>query len=256
MVHDINGLRESGLLELYVLGQLSENEIAQVEDAANQNQSIREQIVGIEQTLKGYAMAYAITPDPMVKDNIMKSIQSSAGGQVPQPPRPSAGSFGWLFGLVVIGAGLLLFWMNNKHTQEVSEFKNQLAVCDSIQTQNNIEIAIFESLQSADNLIVAVDATENYPGTDLYIHNNEVSGKNYLQVRNLPDLAPDQSFQLWSLKGDNPPIPLDVFETDKGSLFEISQVEGTNAYAITIEPRGGQDSPTLERLIGVFAIGS
>jgi len=45
---------------------------------------------------------------------------------------------------------------------------------------------------------------------------------------------------------------MDVFQGDS-KIFEIGYEGNTNAYAITIEARGGVQSPTLTRLIAVIA---
>lgn len=76
----------------------------------------------------------------------------------------------------------------------------------------------------------------------------------FLQVQNLPPLASNQSYQLWSLKGDLAPKPLDVFESQNPKLFEIVHVESTNVYAITPEPKVGKDVPTFENLVATFTL--
>ena len=57
--------------------------------------------------------------------------------------------------------------------------------------------------------------------------------------------------------------PLDPFPqlfgrrvVEAANLIEVQFEENTDAYAITIEPFGGQQAPTLERLIGVIPISS
>ena len=70
---------------------------------------------------------------------------------------------------------------------------------------------------------------------------------------NLPDIASDQAFQLWSLKDGADPMPLDVF-ADKNKIIEVAFVDNTATYAITIEPKSGSKSPTLEKLIGTIGV--
>jgi hypothetical protein len=45
-----------------------------------------------------------------------------------------------------------------------------------------------------------------------------------------------------------------LFEAPAGGLVEVQFVEGTEVYAITIEPDGGVDAPTMENLIGTVAV--
>ena len=95
---------------------------------------------------------------------------------------------------------------------------------------------------------------KNYPTASLLIHNNNSSKKNYLQLSALPALSDNQSFQLWSLKADQDPIPLDVFDGTGDRIIEVQHINGTETYAITIEPKGGSKIPTLENLIGTFSL--
>ena len=39
-----------------------------------------------------------------------------------------------------------------------------------------------------------------------------------------------------------------------GRLIEVDYVDGTEVYAITIEPEGGSESPTFENLIGTVSV--
>lgn len=47
---------------------------------------------------------------------------------------------------------------------------------------------------------------------------------------------------------------MDVFEFDGSQFIEVDFEENTNAYAITIEEKGGAQSPNLDMLIGVFSV--
>ena len=51
----------------------------------------------------------------------------------------------------------------------------------------------------------------------------------------------------------NLPVPLDVFQGDE-KILEVAFEEGTETYAITIEPLGGQESSNLDNLIGTISV--
>jgi anti-sigma-K factor RskA len=73
-------------------------------------------------------------------------------------------------------------------------------------------------------------------------------------VRNLPDIADNQTFELWSLKTGQAPARMDLFEDPATGLVEVGFIEGTEIYAITIEADGGVDSPTMANLIGTVGV--
>jgi anti-sigma-K factor RskA len=72
-----------------------------------------------------------------------------------------------------------------------------------------------------------------------------------LQVSNLPAVPNNKDYQLWLIK-DGKPIPAGIFdinEASKNSFFAIQQLakvnkQNANAFAITLEPKGGSSKPT------------
>jgi len=82
---------------------------------------------------------------------------------------------------------------------------------------------------------------------------DEKTKKNFIELKKMPSITSQQSYQLWSLKADVAPIPLTVFQGDE-NIFEVAFEEGTGTYAITIEPLGGKESPSLENLVGTISI--
>jgi anti-sigma-K factor RskA len=75
--------------------------------------------------------------------------------------------------------------------------------------------------------------------------------KALLQVANLPTVPANKDYQLWLIKNGKP-IPAGVFDvngTSKNSFFAIQQLakanqQNANAFAVTLEPKGGSPQPT------------
>ncbi len=97
---------ESGVLEIYVMGQATAAEMQEVERMAAQYEAVRNEIEAISVALESYAMANAVTPDPVVGPFLMAQIdymERLKGGEMPtQPP------------LIDMEASLSLFepWLN------------------------------------------------------------------------------------------------------------------------------------------------
>lgn len=73
------------------------------------------------------------------------------------------------------------------------------------------------------------------------------------QVANLPTVPSDKDYQLWIIKNKKP-IPAGVFavtsEKEKESYFkvmnlDVAEKQEIDAFAITLEPKGGSPEPTL-----------
>ncbi len=258
----IENIRESGLLELYVLGDLGLHEKSEIETALLKYPELKTDLLEIEKAFFAYGSAHSIKAPQSVLDKVLDQTKNTAkptNTTVTKTP-PEVESSKGLSTLMKIGfwgllATTLMLFFTQKSAQ--SKFDNDFATyketCDRVNNDLKEKVALYKELSKIDNKIIEVQATEKYPDTKMIFNTNEATKRNFIQFKFLPELKSNQSYQLWSLKPDSDPIPLTVFE-DISELLEVAFEEGTNAYAITIEPKGGQDAPTLENLIGVFPV--
>lgn len=257
---NLNEIIESGILELYVLGQLNDVDTKTVEEARDKFPEVKHELFAIETALFRYDNIHKIKAPSKVLNNILTEI-SPKGSSINSTPQTKGKSIGWVTASLVLGLGLLGSLFYNFQQSKSSIESNELYVQQIKQCEQDKKLAqdnqmIMASILDLNSRKIVAKPTDKYPETSLVIYSNAESKKNFLQIDNLPPLADNQSYQLWSLKGDSAPIPLDVFETPPGKFIELRFVDDTNAYAITIEPKGGKDTPTLDNLIGVFSVSS
>ena len=251
-------LLKSGILELYVLGEASKEEVSNVTAMLEKYPDLKNEIKKISDALEVYAKTTSINPSPKTKTQLFDQLKNDTSTNVNETrgPKQGGGGFRWLSVVLgILSLGLLYgYFANRSNINKIErELEVQIAKCDSIQNELNNEADLFAQISGADNKILNIQATENYAETSLYFHNNPASQRNFIQVVSLPEINQNQSYQLWSLKGDLA-IPLDVFQGEGDNLFEVEFEPDTDAYAITIEPRGGRQTPTLENLIGVIPV--
>lgn len=252
---DIKEIRESGLLELYALGLLSGDELDEMRDAIARYPELQKDLGEIEAAIRVYGETVAVDAPSGTKAKILEEIRARRGGSG-QPGNSGKSSGNWgLITSVVLALGLIAcMYFINKSNNTANRLRSEMAIlqdtCNSRTSRLVDSIQFLEQLLLPGNKIIHLQPTAAYASVDIYLHHNEETSRNFIQVLSLPRLTQDQSFQLWSLKPGEAPIPLDVFENDKGNLFEVSFENGTATYAITIEPRGGRQQPTLENLIG------
>jgi mannose-6-phosphate isomerase-like protein (cupin superfamily) len=81
---------ESGILEMYVLGDISAEELLQVEQMALLHPEVAEEIETIAASLHTYAQLNAVEPDPIVKPFLLATIDYSermkSGEEMSFPP--------------------------------------------------------------------------------------------------------------------------------------------------------------------------
>jgi anti-sigma-K factor RskA len=77
---------------------------------------------------------------------------------------------------------------------------------------------------------------------------NAESGKLFLDAGNLPETASDKQYQLWAIVEGVGPVSAGVFDPET-ELLDMPDISGeVTAFAVTLEPRGGSESPTLEQM--------
>ena len=102
------------------------------------------------------------------------------------------------------------------------------------------------ALQQIEDASDAQEATaEVTDGGTATAHWSESVGKVVLESQGLPDIADDQSFELWFVRGGTP-VSAGTFETTDGAATALldGAMEPGDTIAVTIEPQGG--SPTGE----------
>ena len=76
----------SGLLELYVLGETTPEESAEIAQLAASDPLLKQEITEIEFALENYAMAHAVEPDPLIRPLLLATIEymdRMQGGEQP-----------------------------------------------------------------------------------------------------------------------------------------------------------------------------
>lgn len=240
------------------MDQLSPAEKAEVESYVLQYPELKIDLNEIENSLEIFARTAAVTAPSGLKERVMNSIRD--GNATTSTKVYSKGGPGlWPAIAAVFGAGLLLLgYLFYQKDNEVKIIEREMTVlrdtCTSATAQLNEQLNVLRQLTLPGNRIVPFSATPGFAQTDLYLHINQETGKVFIQVRNLPDIADNHTFQLWSIKANQAPVPLNVFEKPIEGLIEGQYVPGTEVYAITIEPEGGSETPTLKDLIGTATV--
>lgn len=250
----------SGILELYVLGQLSPEEEREVEALQEQHEEIRREIYEISLGMEKYAQLSGITPPANAESRLFdhlpeKMLKTQNTGK---ENKTNTGSGGWklfsvLFGITSILGFILYFQQKTDYKIIQKKLEQQQKVCDSIADRQEIQYALLNQINNPGNKIIHLTPTPSFEGVVVYLHHNTTNKKNFLQLVNLPDITQDQAYQLWSLKEGQAPQPLDVFK-DKNTIIPVNFVDNTATYAITIEAKGGSLVPTLDQLIGTMQV--
>lgn len=256
---DIKSYIASGVLELYVLGKLSPEEAAEVERYAREYAEIRQELDATEEALQQFAMLHAQAPPPGALSGALQRIQeadSAASASRPEKPIHRLRFLAYAASaLLVLAIAALLVLLNKKQSQQftITALQEELdalgASCDSLQANYAQAKQEMDFLGMPGTRQVVLRGTELAPDALATIYYNPDLRKNLLAVVQMPAPPVDKQYQLWAIV-DGKPVNMGVFDVDASafSLQEAPFFENPQAFAVTLEVKGGSPTPTLDQM--------
>jgi anti-sigma-K factor RskA len=260
---DISAYISSGILESYVLDQLNEEERAAVKVMATKHPEIQAEIVAIEKTLERYAKSHSKTPSDNLKKKIASQLKFEDPSIIPITFKPKKGkliSKHWLIAasialLISIGYNVFLYSeLVDAHNEFMAldvdkqyfaeQFEIQKTAYDDakrhldIVAQNGNKTVILKGLDNAPNAIASV-------------YWNQSSKEVYLNISELPTPPDSKQYQLWAIVSGKP-VDAGIFDLPPNSntivLQKMKPVADAQAFAVTLEKKGGTSVPTLNAM--------
>ncbi len=246
------------------MDQLSPAERTEVEQAAADHPEVREELEKIELSMETLAFSTSVEPPVGVKEKLIAQIDKGTSDQKEAPvvQMQTNRSHGFLkFAaaasvMIALASAVLAF----SYWKKWQSAENQLAdmIAQNAQFAENynqvnqqlddIQDAV-AIMNSSDYKRVTMNGTENSPGALATVYWNESTADVYLSIQNLKELSKDQQYQLWAII-DGVPVDAGVFDLNNGNfLVQMKNITtGAAAFAVTIEPRGGSENPSLETM--------
>lgn len=262
---NIKDYLDSGILETYLLGDLLPDEAQEVETLAAKHPEIKRELEAIEETLELLAEKGAQTPPGRIKEQLMGKIMSDAQtGSTPEIVTSQGKGRSIKLWRLLAAASVALALISSLFALNFwNEWKNAEGQLGDLLAQNqrmaedfqraNLERELVTSqldiIGGKDFQKVTLPGLDSQPNALAFVYWNAASQDVYLSVSQLPEIGQDQQYQLWALV-DGKPIDAGVFDLPNVAptlLKMIGQPEA-DAFAITLEPRGGSESPTLSAL--------
>ena len=260
---DIKAYIESGILELYVAGQLSETENQEIYDLLQQHPELLQEVIEIEQAV--VKLTAAASPRAKGFSTIKERLSTNDTKVVELTPKKTnrISYTGWAAS-IILAAGL--FWTLNQKTEleqqiQTAEIENQYletqiedARADLAATKNLLNV-----IRDKDIIAVPLGGQGDFASSFAKVYWNKADNTIYLDAEGLPNAPKGKVWQVWSLTL-NPLTPtslgtIEDFNTDENKIFSIANANESEAFGITLEPEGGSTSPTMEQLytLGVVA---
>ena len=253
---------ESGILELYVFDQLSQAEKAEVEKMCLKHPEVLSELEAIQASVTGYAVSHKRNPDPALKEKIFAQLQLVDANEPKVVPMytGSGNTYRWLAAasialcLVSGSANLYLYNKYQNVTGQLADIQSK----NSVLADNNIhltkQITVISNdlttVSSPSNIRIELAGLPLSPAAKALIFWDKERKTTYINTSEMPPIAAGKQYQLWAIV-DGKPVDLGVMPLDntQTALLRVKDVSAPQAFAITIEPKGGSVNPTMDQMI-------
>jgi anti-sigma-K factor RskA len=217
----------------------------------------RQELNEWQQTAAAVALsASPAEPSPLVRQRLLSQIraekdESIAAKVVPfKAPQKnvwsSFGSLGAIAAVVVFAllvGYLLLVWRENR------AMRRELQTLRQENQRIQDDIRMVKLLQRPGTKLMELSGTASAPGAFAKVALDQ-SGHAMVMTSGLPALPTGKEYQLWYIVADKPPMRGKTFSTDShGKAMLEDQLPDvalkSAAFAVTLEPQGGSESPTM-----------
>ncbi|CAN5225906.1 hypothetical protein BH09BAC4_BH09BAC4_34130 [soil metagenome] len=264
----------SGILESYVMGAVSDQERREVECLSSIYPDVRQELDQLSVALEQYTQLHSVEPPASVKAKLLAQLDFDQPQETVVRPMPVDLTTGptytyRLTWMVAASIGLLVLLFSFYLLSQLRTNQNTLA---SVRTSNNSlqsEVRKLKDHQAQADQALALlrqpglrtlelKGNEKAPQGNMLVFWNTQTHQVAVQVQSLPALPADKQYQLWYMvKGK--PVDAGVFEASNAN--EIVQrlnrsVDRAEAFAVTVEKRGGSPTPTLSTLLALASVSS
>ncbi|MEH0158242.1 anti-sigma factor [Limibacter armeniacum] len=244
----------SGILELYVLGDLNENEMKEVEEMRKKHPAIAQEIERIEADFLHISQKNSVKAPEHIKHQILSKIKNTEGKTIPLIQSKKTGTSVWW--KASVAASLLLlavstyftFYYKDKYEDVQLQVDNLMAE-KAVMAQrlkkasNDLSLALDPSYQR----ILLGGTGEQEHKQQLTVYWNPNNTKVFVSLKELPPPPEGKQYQLWAIAGKTPK-DAGLIDYGQDKLLAMPSTAEADAFAVTLEPKGGSKSPTLEEM--------
>ena len=251
---DIKNYISSGVIEDYVLGNISQEESSILECVMANNPEVKSAVLEYQQIFEELATKIAITPPPHLKAELLKKLDFSVpaevkGKIVPLPTnrveQKTTSQFPtWMKAAsvaVLFGLGYLGYEVGSKYAEIEKIAQSNTELSKKVSGLEEMNSMLMNSKK------IELKGVEKHPNMLAEVYWDS-SKKVYLDIKNLPAAPTGKQYQLWAIV-DGKPVDMGMYDSKKSIAIQaMKSVENPQAFAITLEKEGGNPTPTMEEM--------
>ncbi|MCD6066808.1 MAG: hypothetical protein K0S33_1634 [Bacteroidetes bacterium] len=257
---------ESGIIESYILGNISPQEKQEVECMAHIYPEINEELKSAAAAFESYAQTYSKKAPEGLKAKIFAEIEKEGPNEEAKivqldGDRSQKNLRFWKYSAAAgfvffLTTSAFLIMQKGKYAGQSDKLTAMNSALDSSQQKlagmsedmllQNKRLDLYTN---PDNRIIAMKGLEKKdPSSLALICWNTASKDVYIDVKNLPAAPEGKQYQLWAIV-DGKPIDLGVMDTSgKAEFHKMKAVASAQAFAVTLETKGGSPVPTMDEM--------
>jgi hypothetical protein len=277
---DVQRYISSGIIENHVIGLVSDAENREMETAIQQHPEVQAAVDAVQQDMERYVMMWSKKPPVNLKKQILDKLKQDVVTDepvisIPQPVvetedipvedyKPSFTLTPlkiWQYGaaaaftLLVASAVMNFAWFN-KYNQSRDNYANLENSRAGVSEQNDSLIQQLEKANAELALMkdpafkwIKMVGVKQHTGNIATICWDPVSKSTYIIAQKLPEPPQDMQYQLWAIVNGKC-IDAGVFATGDmaTTMQKVKDVTTAQAFAVTLEKKGGSPSPTLDQM--------
>lgn len=267
---EVQSYIESGILELYVLGDITPQEKLQVEEMIAAHPVVKVEVDAIERAMERYALEHAIEPAEKQRDRILKSTVTYLGDDrnfksakpqeenivyMPAPKPTNFYKYAFAASLaLLVAATWALYNTSNKLDQsnlQIIALTTQNQKFASTVNLKDQELSVFRDPAFK---MVKLKGVPKSPNAAMTVAWNPVNKKVMIDMADmkLPENDKQHQYQLWAIVAGKP-VDLGVFNKteDDADMKEMKSIALAQAFAVTLEPTGGSAKPTMDQMVAI-----
>lgn len=250
-------LIESGNLELYVFGLLSEAEAIEISKIAAEDDDVKNEILSIEKSVVALSSSFAPNLSAESYTKIKRKLDLDKEVIQLKPKSNVSQYIGWTAAAIFLISCGYLFNLQQGSVNEIEDLLNRknsleqtVTEKDKLNNQLNTSYAV---LKDENNVVVKLAGQAISPTSSAKVYWNNKTNKVFVDASSLPTPPEGKVYQVWSLKlaPTLTPTSIGLIDNAKDKMKYLIEVDGTigaEAFGITLEPTGGSKTPTMEQL--------
>jgi anti-sigma-K factor RskA len=249
---------ESGILELYVYGLLTDSENLEVAEMAKNNREIEQEILSIEKAIVALSSNFSPFHSVANFEKIKARLELKHGKVVEMKPASNRTQYiGWAAAiLLLLGLGYqtLELTKTKDAITTVGNEKNKIERDFAYLNQQNKETQkSLTIVRDVKNTGVTLGGQAVSPTSFAKVYWNKDTKTTYIDAAGLPKPPKGKVYQVWALKLSPTLTPTSIgllsnFDNNDQKIFAVNQTVYAEAFGITLESEGGSSSPTMEQL--------